>query len=181
MKTILFTLLSFSLTLFSCQQNETDLQNKNEVKLIEVEKDGFNYVFKTKDSPYLTKSNSDFNSESTQQYYLSVSKDDKKIESIIVRKDIDDRSYVVYHYTIEEVLFATIFITNEQIADIKLEFDNAIQTKEFSSWYDCANREYKKYKVWYEENHPILCDVADLFFGACTVVGATQAGTRCLF
>ena len=84
MKTIIFTLLSFCLTLLSCQQNETDLQNKNEVKLIEVEKDGFNYVFKTKDSPYLTKSNSDFNSESTQQYYFSY----RDWETIVTGKQI---------------------------------------------------------------------------------------------
>ena len=36
--------------------------------------------------------------------------------------------YIIY--TIEEVLFATIFITDEQITDIKLEFDNAIKTKD---------------------------------------------------
>ncbi len=181
MKAIILTLLSFSLILSGCQQNVNDLQNENEVKLIEVEKDGFNYVFKTKDSPYLTKSNNNLNLESTEQYYLSVSKGDKKIESIIVREDIDDRSYIVYHYTIEEILFATIFITDEQITDIKLEFENALQTKSVSSWYECANEEYARYKDWYENNHPIVCDVADLFFGACTVAGATQAGIRCLF
>lgn len=166
------------LILFGCQSEENNNVSKNDTIIVNLEKDGFSYLFKSIEAPVIiTKSDS----KTMEEYYLSVSKEDKKIESIIVKKNLDELSYIVYHYTIDKQLFATIFVKDAKIIDIKLELDNNPTTKGFSSWYECTNAEYKRYKEWYATNHEVVCDIADIFLGACTVTGAVQAGVRCLF
>ena len=65
----------------------------------------------------------------------------------------------------------------------KLEFDdeNLVKTRSLASWYQCANDEYQNYKDFYENNHPIACDIGDLFFGACTVGGVLGSAIYCAF
>ena len=67
--------------------------------------------------------------------------------------------------------------------DIKLEFDdeNLVKTRSLASWYQWANDEYQNYKDFYENNHPIACDIGDLFFGACTVGGVLGSAIYCAF
>lgn len=97
----------------------------------------------------------DLNPNQIQEYYLAVSKGNKKIEGIIVREDIDNRSYIVFHYVSEDTLFATIYITDNQITDIKLEFDDLAKTRGFSSWYDCANSEYQSTRNGMKKGIPL--------------------------
>ena len=94
-----------------------------------------------------------------------------------------ENNYILYHYTTDEVLFATLYISDNTLKDIKLEFDdeNLVKTRSLASWYQCANDEYQNYKDFYENNHPIACDIGDLFFGACTVGGVLGSAIYCAF
>ena len=117
---------------------------------------------------------------------LSVYREDNrdiKLDAILVKENIDENNYILYHYTTDEVLFATLYISDNTLKDIKLEFDdeNLVKTRSLASWYQCANDEYQNYKDFYENNHPIACDIGDLFFGACTVGGVLGSAIYCAF
>ena len=121
-----------------------------------------------------------------EQFYLSVYREDNrdiKLDAILVKENIDENNYILYHYTTDEVLFATLYISDNTLKDIKLEFDdeNLVKTRSLASWYQCANDEYQNYKDFYENNHPIACDIGDLFFGACTVGGVLGSAIYCAF
>ena len=42
----------------------------------------------------------------------------------LVKENIDENNYILYHYTTDEVLFATLYISDNTLKDIKLEFDD---------------------------------------------------------
>ena len=104
---------------------------------------------------------------------------DIKLDAILVKENIDENNYILYHYTTDEVLFATLYISDNTLKDIKLEFDdeNLVKTRSLASWYQCANDEYQNYKDFYENNHPIACDIGDLF----SVGGVLGSAIYCAF
>lgn len=165
-----------------CQRSENLNAEDNGVVITEVEKNGFVYVLKSKEEPFLSRANAEKSFKNSEQFYLSVSKGDKKIEAILVKENIDEESYILYHYTIDQELFAILSIKNDILLDVKLQFNHveAQKSRGLADWYECANEVYSDYKDWYDENHPMACDLGDLFFGACTVGGILGASISCL-
>ena len=133
--------------------------------IIDIKQNGLGYELKSKEVPYITRASG----RNIEQFYLSVYREDNrdiKLDAILVKENIDENNYILYHYTTDEVLFATLYISDNTLKDIKLEFDdeNLVKTRSLASWYQCANDEYQNYKDFYENNHPIACDIGDLFF-----------------
>ena len=150
--------------------------------IIDIKQNGLGYELKSKEVPYITRASG----RNIEQFYLSVYREDNrdiKLDAILVKENIDENNYILYHYTTDEVLFATLYISDNTLKDIKLEFDdeNLVKTRSLASWYQCANDEYQNYKDFYENNHPIACDIGDLFFGACTVGGVLGSAIYCAF
>lgn len=52
--------------------------------------------------------------------------------------------------TTDEVLFATLYISDNTLKDIKLEFDdeNLVKTRSLASWYQCAMMNTKIIKIF---------------------------------
>ncbi len=124
--------------------------------------------------------------DNTEQYYLSVYRENNKnikLNAFIVKENIDEDNYILYHYTEDKTLFATISVSHERWINIKLEFDDAdiVESRSWSSWYKCANNRYKEYMKFYEENHPIMCGIGDLMGGACTIGGVMSGVLHCTF
>lgn len=108
---------------------------------------GLGYELKSKEVPYITRASG----RNIEQFYLSVYREDNrdiKLDAILVKENIDENNYILYHYTTDEVLFATLYISDNTLKDIKLEFDdeNLVKTRSLASWYQCANDEYQNYK-----------------------------------
>lgn len=99
-----------------------------------------------------------------------------------MKENIDEESCILYHYTIDQELFAILSIKNDILLDVKLQFNHVEGQKSrgLAAWYECANEVYSDYKDWYDENHPMACDLGDLFFGTYTVGGILGASISCL-
>ena len=157
-----------TLLFFSCSNSESVMEKERKsTVIIDIKQNGLGYELKSKEVPYITRA----------------SGRDIKLDAILVKENIDENNYILYHYTTDEVLFATLYISDNTLKDIKLEFDdeNLVKTRSLASWYQCANDEYQNYKDFYENNHPIACDIGDLFFGACTVGGVLGSAIYCAF
>ena len=172
-----------TLLFFSCSNSESVMEKERKsTVIIDIKQNGLGYELKSKEVPYITRASG----RNIEQFYLSVYREDNrdiKLDAILVKENIDENNYILYHYTTDEVLFATLYISDNTLKDIKLEFDdeNLVKTRSLASWYQCANDEYQNYKDFYENNHPIACDIGDLFFGACTVGGVLGSAIYCTF
>lgn len=182
----IFPILALAI-LFGCDNSTSNPVNEKEIEkstvIIDLEQDGVGYELKVKDTPYIT--SRAFN-ENTEQYYLTVYREDDKninLKAIIVKENIDPDNYILYHYTEDKVLFATITVSHERWVDLKLEFDdeNFTSTRSLKSWYACANQRYKEYKKFYDDNHPIICALGDMAGGACTIGGIMSGVLFCTF
>ncbi len=131
-------------------------------------------------------------SDNSEVYKLSVSKKDlpnKKIDAILVRRDINDHLYEVEHYSMSGNKIATLLIRdNNSVENVQIHItDNMIieseleqSTREEQSYYDCLNKTYKEYKTLIDENHPVACDLLNIFYGACTVVTVIYSAIECI-
>ena len=100
-----------------------------------------------------------------------------------MKENIDENNYILYHYTTDEVLFLTLYISDNTLKDIKLEFDdeNLVKQEVLLVGISVPMMNTKIIKDFYENNHPIACDIGDLFFGACTVGGVLGSAIYCAF
>ena len=148
-----------TLLFFSCSNSESVMEKERKsTVIIDIKQNGLGYELKSKEVPYITRASG----RNIEQFYLSVYREDNrdiKLDAILVKENIDENNY------------------------IQLEFDdeNLVKTRSLASWYQCANDEYQNYKDFYENNHPIACDIGDLFFGACTVGGVLGSAIYCAF
>jgi len=172
-----------TLSFFNCSNSESVIEDKEQsTVIIDIKQNGLGYELKSKEVPYITRASG----RNIEQFYLSVYREDNrdiKLDAILVKENIGENNYILYHYTTDEVLFATLYISDNTLKDIKLEFDdeNFVKTRSLANWYQCANDEYRNYKDFYENNHPMVCDIGDLFFGACTVGGVLGSAIYCAF
>ena len=150
-----------TLLFFSCSNSESVMEKERKsTVIIDIKQNGLGYELKSKEVPYITRASG----RNIEQFYLSVYREDNrdiKLDAILVKENISDNT----------------------LKNIKLEFDdeNLVKTRSLASWYQCANDEYQNYKDFYENNHPIACDIGDLFFGACTVGGVLGSAIYCAF
>lgn len=156
----------------SCN-NET--QPQHETKIIKLEQDGFILDLATNSNKITTKGDT----ASDEQYIMTVSKDEKALQAIIVKENFSDENFDLHHYTTDQVLIATINIRDNKVVDIELNNDRPFQTK---GYVDCVGDEYSNYKEFYSRGdaYEMICDLANIFGGACTVAGALIAGVSCL-
>lgn len=137
-----------TLLFFSCSNSESVMEKERKsTVIIDIKQNGLGYELKSKEVPYITRASG----RNIEQFYLSVYREDNrdiKLDAILVKENIDENNYILYHYTTDEVLFATLYISDNTLKDIKLEFDdeNLVKTRSLASWYQCANDEYQNYK-----------------------------------
>lgn len=171
MKKIYLLLTLLGCLFIACQQS-------NEVQEDQLSEDfsteyfiqeGANCTLKTLSSPIITR----FSDNKIEQFYLKTEKDGNVFESIVVQEYISDSSIVLYHYTVDQVLLATIRVENGYITDLKLEYDDeTIATRGFKDWYNKLNERYREVKADFERDNPIVCDLAGAI---CVVVSAAIA------
>ena len=179
LKQIFFALIVV-FSFWACSETLEQIEENGAI-INRLEQDGFNYELSVRNTPYIESRNA----SGTEQFYLSVYKSDNKnmgIDAILVKENIDENNYILYHYTDEKILFATLYFGGDILKDVKLEFeDESIDSRSLSSWYACANKRYKDYMSFYDNEHPIMCALGDMFFGACTIGGILSGTIECLF
>lgn len=133
---------------------------------------GFDIVFKSINNPVFTKNGQ----VEQEQFSFSISNEDVTIEGILIKDNISQTAYNIEHYNIDNELIATLVVEKDTIIDV-------IINEEYKQKYkDCLVQEYEKYKEFYDHGtQGILCDLADIFAGCCTVTGIVQAAIRCMF
>lgn len=115
-----------------------------------------------------------------EEYILTVSNDHVTIKSLVEREMVSGKLSFLRHYTLEKQLLATLTIVNNEVFDIEVQ-DDLLQTKGFSSWWQCTKNRYKEAREWFDDNHKLVCDLADVFGGACVVGTAASAALDCAF
>lgn len=151
-------------------------QPQHETRIIKLEQDGFILDLTTNPQKITTKGNIG----AEEQYIMTVSKEDKALQAIIVKENFSDGNFDLHHYNIDQILIATINVRDNKVVDINLNKNRPLQTK---GYVDCVGEEYSNYKEFYSRGdaYEMVCDLANIFGGACTVAGALIAGVSCLF
>lgn len=127
-----------------------------------------------------------------EEFLMTVAKDDKKKEAIIVKENLDDGNnvnYNLYHYDTDDNLIATILIRDGKLNDIQIESERILvksastdPTFAAAKKQNCFEKGYSDYKEFYNQGdwREIACDLGDLFAGACTLGGVLAGAVNCL-
>ena len=98
-----------TLLFFSCSNSESVMEKERKsTVIIDIKQNGLGYELKSKEVPYITRASG----RNIEQFYLSVYREDNrdiKLDAILVKENIDENNYILYHYTTDEVLFATLY------------------------------------------------------------------------
>lgn len=183
-KTFAIQLIFAATSFVSCNVDESNNQVENIPEEVVIFDDSeYNYKLTYHQEPVISRSSS----YDQEEYSLTISpleNPNTELTAILIKENIECNRYILYHYSIEKELIARIYIKDDNIIENvilePMDILNGSRAKG-DSWYNCLNKEYTKFKNYYNNNHPIICGAADIFFGACTVSGILVGAYECSF